>query len=93
MLDNSFDLVYAVTAFHWIPEEYGYRCVYNLLKSGGVFARFTYHAGTDKGRRGLMESAVREKIFEVIFHAIVNNGGIVTVYYIWNWQEKDGDKN
>ncbi|MCM1098768.1 MAG: methyltransferase domain-containing protein [Ruminococcus flavefaciens] len=148
--DNSFDLVYAATAFHWIPEEYGYRRVYNLLKSGGVFARFAYHAGADKGRRELtdeiqelyrkymdqenppapfsdadakrladkalaygfvdvkhmlyhttkdftaaeyisllktypdhmkLKSAVREKLFEGIFHAIADNGGIMTVYY------------
>lgn len=148
--DNSFDLVYAATAFHWIPEEYGYRRVYNLLKNGGVFARFAYHAGADKGRRALadeiqelyrkymyqesqliefgdadakkladkalaygfadvkhmlyhttkdftadeyisllrtypdhmeLESVAREKLFEGIFHAIVNNGGTITVYY------------
>ena len=148
--DNTFDLVYAATAFHWIPEEYGYRRVYNLLKNGGVFARFAYHAGADKGRRALtdeiqefyrkymhqesrpvefgdadakkladkahdygfadvkhklyhttkdftadeyisllrtypdhmeLESAAREKLFEGIFHAIVGNGGTVTVYY------------
>lgn len=148
--DNSFDLVYSATAFHWIPEEYGYRRVYNLLKSGGVFARFAYHAGADKGRRELtdeiqelyrkymyqenppvefsdadakrladkalaygfvdvkhmlyhatkdftadeyisllktypdhmkLESVVREKLFEGIFHAIVDNGGTMTVYY------------
>ena len=148
--DNSFDLVYAATAFHWIPEEYGYRRVYNLLKNGGVFARFAYHAGADKGRRALadeiqelyrkymyqesqliefgdadakkladkalaygfadvkhmlyhttkdftadeyisllrtypdhmeLESVAREKLFEGIFHAIVDNGGTITVYY------------
>ncbi|MCM1127518.1 MAG: methyltransferase domain-containing protein [Lachnospiraceae bacterium] len=148
--DNSFDFVYAATAFHWIPEEYGYRRVYNLLKSGGVFARFAYHAGADKGRRELtdeiqelyrkymyqetppalfsdadakrladkalaygfvdskhmlyhttkdftadeyisllktypdhmkLEPTVREKLFEGIFHAIVDNGGTMTVYY------------
>ena len=48
--DYSFDFIYAATAFHWIPEEYGYKRVYNLLKKGGVFARFAYHAGPDKGR-------------------------------------------
>ncbi len=148
--DNSFDLVYAATAFHWIPEEYGYRRVYDLLKSGGVFARFAYHAGADKGRRVLtdeiqelyrkymyqekhlaefgdadakgladkalaygfvdvkhmlyhttkdftadeyisllktypnhmeLESVAREKLFEGISQAIVDNGGIMTVYY------------
>lgn len=148
--DNSFDLIYAATAFHWFPEEYGYGRVYNLLKSGGVFARFAYHAGSDKGRRALtdeiqelyrkymhqesnpvefgetdakrladkalaygftdvkymlyhttkdftadeyisllrtypdhmrLESVPREKLFEGIFRAIVNSGGIMTVYY------------
>ena len=51
--NNSFDLIYSATAFHWIPEEYGYKRVYGLLKDGGVFARFAYHAGQDKGRKEL----------------------------------------
>ena len=50
---ESFDLIYAATAFHWIPEEYGYKRVYGLLKEGGAFARFRYHAGPDKGRPDL----------------------------------------
>ncbi|MDE5932332.1 MAG: class I SAM-dependent methyltransferase [Lachnospiraceae bacterium] len=53
--DQSFDLIYAATAFHWIPEEYGYNRVYNLLKPGGAFARFAYHAGGDKERKAMME--------------------------------------
>lgn len=53
--EDSFDLIYAATAFHWIPEEYGYTRVFHLLKSGGVFARFAYHAGSDKGRRELTD--------------------------------------
>ena len=32
-LGDSFDLVYAATAFHWIPEDYGYPKVYELLKN------------------------------------------------------------
>lgn len=53
--DKSFDLIYAATAFHWIPEEYGYNRVFNLLKHGGAFARFAYHAGVDKGREAMTE--------------------------------------
>lgn len=53
--NDSFDLIYAATAFHWIPEEYGYTRVYDLLKSGGVFARFAYHAGYDKSNKELTE--------------------------------------
>lgn len=48
--DNIFDLVYSATAFHWIPEDYGYKRVYSLLRPGGAFARFAYHAGPDKKR-------------------------------------------
>lgn len=51
--NEYFDLIYAATAFHWIPEEYGYRRVYELLKHGGTFARFAYHAGADKKRKEL----------------------------------------
>lgn len=50
---DSFDFIFSATAFHWIPEEYGYKRVYELLKKGGAFARFAYHAGADKGREAL----------------------------------------
>ena len=53
--EDSYDLIYAATAFHWIPEEYGYKRVFELLKSGGAFARFAYHAGPDRGRETLAE--------------------------------------
>lgn len=53
--DNSFDLIFAATAFHWIPEEYGYTKIFRLLKPGGAFARFAYHAGADQGRIALTE--------------------------------------
>ena len=53
--EGSFDLIYAATAFHWIAEEYGYPRVYELLKPGGTFARFAYHAGQDQGRKALAE--------------------------------------
>lgn len=148
--DETFDLIYAATSFHWIPEEYGYKRVYHLLKNDGVFARFAYHAGPDRGRNALtdeiqklyrqymyqeelpteygdndakqlsdrmtaygfedatyklyhmtkdftadeymallrtyrnhmnLEPKDREKLFDGIFHAIEDNGGIMTVYY------------
>lgn len=56
---ESFDFIYSATAFHWIPEEYGYKRVYELLKSGGVFARFAYHAGPDKERKMLTDEIQR----------------------------------
>lgn len=53
---NSYDLIYSASAFHWIPEDVGYQKVFNLLKSGGVFARFANHPFKDKGRNGLHEA-------------------------------------
>lgn len=50
---ESYDLIYSASAFHWIPEEIGYTKVYNLLKQGGVFARFANHPYKDKGKEEL----------------------------------------
>ena len=36
--DESFDLVYSASAFHWIKPEVGFPKVCRLLKSDGVFA-------------------------------------------------------
>ena len=66
--EGSFDLIYAATAFHWIPEEYGYRQVYKLLKQGGAFARFAYHAGADKTRPDLAAK------IEECYQKYMNNG-------------------
>lgn len=55
---HSCDLIYSASAFHWIPEELGYTKVFNLLKSGGVFARFANHPYKDKGRKEL-DSAIQ----------------------------------
>ena len=41
--DNTYDLVYSASAFHWIPEEAGYTKVFRMLKPGGAFARFANH--------------------------------------------------
>lgn len=38
--DNSFDLIYAASSFHWIPEETGYPKAYALLKPEGALALF-----------------------------------------------------
>lgn len=50
---DTFDLIYAATSFHWIPEEYGYKRVSELLKKGGAFARFAYHASKDREREAM----------------------------------------
>lgn len=38
--EESFDLIYAATAFHWIPEAEGYPKAFRLLKKGGALALF-----------------------------------------------------
>lgn len=57
--DNMYDLVYSATAFHWIPEEIGYKKVFSVLKSGGAFARFANHPYRDKGNPSLSEEIDR----------------------------------
>ena len=47
---EAYDLVFSASAFHWVPEEIGYRKVHAILKSGGAFARFANHPYRDKGQ-------------------------------------------
>jgi len=53
--DSEYDLVYSASAFHWVPEDIGYSKVYDMLKSGGAFARFANHPYRDKGNMVLSE--------------------------------------
>ena len=50
---NSFDLIFSATAFHWIPEDIGYTKIFDMLKRGGVFARFANHPYKDKKRNNI----------------------------------------
>lgn len=51
--ENSVDLVFSASAFHWVPEKIGYEKVFSMLKNGGVFARFANHPYRDKGNPAL----------------------------------------
>ncbi len=42
---DAYDFIYSASAFHWIPEAIGNKKVYELLKNGGVFARFANWTG------------------------------------------------
>ncbi len=64
--DNSYDMIYSATAFHWIQEDIGYPKVYNLLKSGGIFARFANHPYKDKGNEAL--HAAMQKVYSKYMH-------------------------
>lgn len=59
---DSYDLIYSASAFHWVPEEIGYRKVFDLLKSGGVFARFANHPYKDKGREEMSQAI--QKVYD-----------------------------
>jgi ubiquinone/menaquinone biosynthesis C-methylase UbiE len=61
--DNTYDLVYSASAFHWVPEEIGYTKVFKMLKHGGVFARFANHPYKDKGRENINEAM--QKVYSV----------------------------
>jgi len=56
---ESCDLVYSASAFHWVPEEIGYRKAYDMLRPGGAFARFANHPHPDQGRPE-MSAAIQE---------------------------------
>lgn len=72
--DEYFDLIYAATSFHWIAEEFGYKRVFQLLKSGGVFARFAYHACGDR-----MNSNLNEEI-QSLYARYMNRSGTKNLF-------------
>lgn len=57
--NGEYDLIYSASAFHWIDEEIGYKKVYDMLKNGGVFARFANHPFRDKSKPALSEEMDR----------------------------------
>jgi len=46
--NESYDLIYSATAFHWIPQELGYTKVFDLLKGGGTLALFWNHPSMEQ---------------------------------------------
>ena len=77
--DQSFDLVYSASAFHWIPEKIGYEKVYHILKSGGVFARFANHPYRDKGNPAL--SAEIDELYDRYYYPFHNKKRTVLAEY------------
>ena len=61
--ENSFDLVYSASAFHEVDQAVGYTKAFALLKSGGVFVRFSNHAMRDVARPNL--SAALQKLYSI----------------------------
>lgn len=69
--DDSYDLVYSASAFHWVPENVGYPKVFSMLKSGGAFARFANHPYRDKGNLPLSEEI--DRIYGEYYFKFYNN--------------------
>ena len=67
---DAYDLVYSASAFHWIPEEIGYKKAFYMLKKGGVFARFANHPYRDKGIPAL--SAAIDEIYDKYYNKYHN---------------------
>ena len=42
--DDTYELIYAASAFHWVDAETGCPKAFRLLKSGGTIALFRYNA-------------------------------------------------
>ena len=61
---DRFDLVYAASAFRWIPEKIGYPKAYEILKSGGTFAMFVMRSDLRPGG-GYTDEPLYSKIQEV----------------------------
>lgn len=57
--EDSFDLVYSASAFHWVPEEIGYPKVFRVLKPGGAFVRFANHPYQAKDNPALFDEIQR----------------------------------
>ena len=64
---SAYDLVYSASAFHWVPEEIGYRKAFDVLKSGGAFARFANHPWRDKGNPALADAL--DEVYAKHYHA------------------------
>ena len=69
-LRGKYDLIYSASAFHWIPEEIGYKKVYDTLKDGGIFARFANHPYRDKSNPALSEEI--DRIYEEYYYKYHN---------------------
>lgn len=68
--DEAYDLVFSASAFHWVPEEIGYPKIIDMLRSGGVFARFANHPYHDKGNPALTEEI--EKLYGLYYYKFYN---------------------
>jgi len=62
---DTYDLIYAASAFHWVDAEIGCPKALRLLKKGGVLALFRYNAVPADGEK-LYEDI--QTVYEKYFH-------------------------
>ena len=60
---DSFDLVYSASAFHEVDQAEGYTKAFELLKSGGIFVRFSNHTMREIARPNV--SAALQKLYSI----------------------------
>ena len=86
--NESFDIVYSASAFHWIAEEEGYSKVYNILKTNGTFARFASHPYYNfEGQEELAE-----KIQYIYFKHMPNPNGETSPKTMIRYAEEDAER-
>ena len=49
--EDSYDLIYAASAFHWVDAKIGCPKVFRLLRSGGTIALFPYNVIAARGEK------------------------------------------
>jgi len=64
--DNSYDLIYAASAFHWIDAEIGCPKVIRLLKNGGAFVLFRNNVYRQEGNS--LDAAI-DTVYEKYYYS------------------------
>ena len=65
--ENSCDLIYCATAFHWLPKEKAYKKIMNSLKKGGSIALFWNHPFPNRDNDE--SNAANKKIYDKFRHS------------------------
>ena len=61
--NETYDLIYSASAFHEVDQSVGYAKAFALLKSGGVFVRFSTHTMREIARPNV--SAALQKLYSI----------------------------
>ena len=67
---DTYDLVFAATAFHWVPEAIGCPKILAMLKKGGAFAQFANHPFRSADNPAL--AAEIDRLYETYYDRFYN---------------------